>query len=115
VLLPGDRRPTELGETLAGWAHVHARLAVVGASGQPSLASIAQRRGAVIFVSAQLRTRLPAALGPSHGATRVLVVPGHLASRHAAFAVAGCSGYVVGARADGGAGAHRGRVLRGGR
>jgi uncharacterized protein (DUF58 family) len=101
VLLPGDRRPTELGETLAGWAHVHARLAVVGPSGQPSLASVAQRRGAVIFVSAQLRTRLPAALGPSHGATRVLVVPGRLASRHASFAVAGCSGYVVGARADG--------------
>lgn len=111
VLLPGDRRPTELGDTLAGWAHLHARLAVVGPAAQPSLASVAQRRGAVIFVSAQMRTRLPAALGPSHGATRVLVVPGRLASRHASFAVAGCSGYVVGARADGSAARGR-RAIR---
>jgi uncharacterized protein (DUF58 family) len=99
VLLPGDRRPTELAETLAGWAHLHARLALVGPAGQPPLASVAQRRGAIIFVSAQMRTRLPAALGSSQGSSRVLVVPGRLASRHAAFGVAGCSGYVVGGRA----------------
>jgi uncharacterized protein (DUF58 family) len=101
LLLPGDRRPTEMGETLAGWAHLHARLAIVGPDGMPPLASVAQRRGAVIFVSAQMRSRMPAALGPSHGSTRVLVVPGRLASRHAAFAVAGCSGYVIGGRAGG--------------
>jgi uncharacterized protein (DUF58 family) len=100
VLLPGDRRPTELGDTLAGWAHLHARLAIVGGAGQPSLASAAQRQGAVIFVSAQLRSRLPPAIGPSHGSTRVLVVPGKLAARHASFAVGGCSGYVIGGRAD---------------
>lgn len=111
VLLPGDRRPTELGETLAGWAHLHARLAIVGPSGQPSLASVGQRRGAVIFVSARMRSRLPAALGPSHGAARVLVVPGRLASRRAAFAVAGCSAYVAGARA--GAAASRGGRVAG--
>ncbi len=101
VLLPGDRRPTELGETLAGWAHLHARLAVVGPAGQPSLVSVAQRRGAIIFVSAQMRSRLPSALAPARGSTRVLVVPGRLGSRHASFAVAGCSGYVVGGRAGG--------------
>ena len=100
VLLPGDRRPTELGETLSGWAHLHARLALVGPTGAPALATVAQRQGALIFVSAQLRTRLPAALGPSHGAARVLVVPGKLASRRASFAVAGCSAYVIGARGD---------------
>jgi uncharacterized protein (DUF58 family) len=111
LLLPGDRRPTELGETLAGWPHVHARLAMVASSGTPSLASVAQRRGAIILVSAQLRTRMPAALGPSHGATRVLVVPGRIASRHAAFVVAGCSGYVIGPRPDGtpAGGRHRAR------
>ena len=100
VLLPGDRRPTELGETLAGWAHLHARLAIVGPAAAPALAGVAQRRGAIVFVSAQLRSRLPAALGSSHGAPRVLVVPGTLASRQAAFAVAGCSGYVLGGRRD---------------
>ena len=111
VLLPGDRRPTELGETLAGWAHLHARLAIVGSAGQPALAAVAQRRGAIIFVSAQLRTRLPAALGPSHGSTRVLVVPGRLPSRHAAFGVAGCSGYVV-AGGTSATGAARARATR---
>lgn len=112
VLLPGDRRPTELGDTLAGWAHLHARLAMIGPGGQPALASVAQRRGAVIFVSAQMRTRLPAALGASHGASRVLVVPGRIASRHAAFAVGGCSGYVVGARADGASARGGDRAMR---
>ena len=112
ILLPGDRRPAEIGDTLSGWAHLHARLALIGPGGQPALASVAQRRGAVIFVSAQMRTRLPAALGASHGASRVLVVPGRIASRHAAFAVGGCSGYVVGARAAGATGRTTARGAR---
>jgi uncharacterized protein (DUF58 family) len=115
VLLPGDRRPTELGETLAGWAHLHARLAIVGPAGAPALASVAQRAGTIIFVSAQLRSRLPPALGPSHGAPRVLVVPGRIASRHAAFGVAGCSGYVLGGRSDGESATARSRRAFGGR
>ena len=115
VLLPGDRRPTELSETLAGWAHLHARLAILGPDGAPSLASVAQRSGTIIFVSAQLRSRLPPALGPSHGARRVLVVPGRLASRHAAFAVAGCSAYILGGRGDGESATARSRRALGGR
>ena len=98
VLLPGDRRPTDLGETLAGWAQLHARLALIGALAGPSLASVAARRGPVVFVSARMRARLPQALGPAHGAQRVLVVAGVLPARHAAFAVAGCSGYVLSGR-----------------
>jgi uncharacterized protein (DUF58 family) len=96
VLLPGDRRPTELSQTLAGWAQLHARLALIGPGGAPALASVAQRSGPVVFVSARMRTRLPQAFGPRHGAARVLVVPGRLASMQAAFAVGGCSGYVLG-------------------
>lgn len=95
VLLPGDRRPADLGDTLAGWAHLHARLALVAATAGPSLSCIAQRRGPVVFVSARLRGRMPAALGPAHGALRVLVVPGEIPARHAAFSVAGCNGYVL--------------------
>ena len=96
VLLPGDRRPADLSETLAGWPHVHARLAVVGPTGGPSLAVVAARRGPVVFVSARPRLRLPQALANGHGAARVLVVPGSIAERRAAFAVAGCSGYLSG-------------------
>jgi uncharacterized protein (DUF58 family) len=93
VLLPGDRRPVELGETLAGWAHMHARLAVLGTGSGPALASLAQRRGPVVFVSARMRAQMPQALGPAHGATRIVVVPGTLADRRPMFSVAGCSGY----------------------
>ena len=85
VLLPGDRRPVELGETLAGWPHIHARLALIGAGAAARRwRSLAQRRGPIVFVSARMRARLPQALGPAHGATRILVVPGALADRHAA-------------------------------
>jgi uncharacterized protein (DUF58 family) len=98
VLLPGDRRPTELTGALSGWSQVHARLATVGPAGAPSLVSAAHRRGPVIYVSARVRLALPPALGSGHGATRVLVVPGALADRATAFTVAGCSAYVVGGR-----------------
>ena len=95
VLLPGDRRPADLDEALAGWGHLHARLALIGDATGPSLSSVAQRRGPVVFVSARMRVRLPQALGPAHGALRMLVVPGELPSRHASFTVAGCHGYVL--------------------
>jgi uncharacterized protein (DUF58 family) len=101
VLLPGDRRPSDLGETLAGWAQLHARLALVGSAVGPSLSSVAQRRGPVVFVSARMRARMPQALGPAHGAQRVLVVPGTLSSRHPRFTVAGCNGYVLSGPAAG--------------
>jgi len=96
VLLPGDKRPVDLGETLSGWAHMHARLAMIGASSGPALASLAQRRGPIVFVSARMRAQVPQALGPAHGATRIVVVPGTLPDRHPMFAVAGCSGYELG-------------------
>ena len=98
VLLPGDRRPTELTGTLTGWPQIHARLAMIGPAGTLSLVSVAQRRGPVVFVSARMRTALPPALAGGGGAMRVLVVPGTLADAKAAFAVAGCNGYVLGAR-----------------
>jgi uncharacterized protein (DUF58 family) len=115
VLLPGDRRPVELGDTLTGWSHIHARLALIGAASGPSLASLAQRRGPIVFVSARMRARMPQALGPAHGAMRVIVVPGVLADRRPVFSVAGCAGYELGgARGRGGTG-RSGRSGRTGR
>ena len=95
VLLPGDRRPTDLGETLAGWAQLHARLALIGpALGRRCRAS--PHGAGRSSSSARARApRLPQALGPAHGARRVLVLPGELPARHAAFTVAGCNGYVL--------------------
>jgi len=100
VLLPGDRRATEITQSLTGWPHVHARLALIGPAGGPSLTATAQRRGPIVFVSARMRLVLPPALGPAHGATRVLVVPQAIAQREVAFTVAGCSAHTLsGARA----------------
>lgn len=113
VLLPGDRRPVELGDSLVGWPHMHARLALLGAGHGPALVSLAQRRGPIVFVSARMRARLPQALGPAHGATRILVVPGTLADRRAMFAVAGCHGYALSGRIAGGPRGRTGRAAAG--
>jgi uncharacterized protein (DUF58 family) len=94
VLLPGDRRPTVLDPTLAGWAHLHARLAMVPDHGRPQLSGISGRRGDVIYVSARVRATPPANVGPVAGA-RTIVVPGGLPGRRAAFAVAGCQAYAL--------------------
>ncbi|MBJ7330013.1 MAG: DUF58 domain-containing protein [Solirubrobacteraceae bacterium] len=94
LLLPGSRRAVALEPTLGGWDALHARLAVVQAHGAPALADHVGRRGSIILVSALRRERAPAL---RHGAgARVLVVPGALPGRRAAFAVAGCHGYAIG-------------------
>jgi uncharacterized protein (DUF58 family) len=92
VLLPGDRRPTVLEPTLAGWPHLHARLAVVPDHGRVQLSGLSGRRGDVIFVSARVRATPPAGVGQAAGA-RMVVVPGTLPGRRASFAVAGCQAY----------------------
>ena len=93
LLLPGDRRPTPLEPGLAGWPHLHTRLALVDAGTRPSLAGLSTRRGAVIYVAARSVRDIPRALLYAPGAARVLVVPGRLAGRVSSFAVAGCHGY----------------------
>jgi uncharacterized protein (DUF58 family) len=94
VLLPGDRRPTPLEPSLAGWPHLHARLALVEAgSGRPQLAGLSGRRGEVLYVSARIRAALPAAVGHGAAGGRTLVVPGALDGRRPSFTVAGCAAY----------------------
>jgi uncharacterized protein (DUF58 family) len=93
LLLPGDRRPTVLEATLAAWEHAHARLAVVGDAGGPSLAGLATRRGPVFFVAASAAARPPRALAHAPAGGRVLVVPGTVPGRRAVFSVAGCTAY----------------------
>jgi uncharacterized protein (DUF58 family) len=92
LLLPGDNRPSVLEPTLAGWPHLHARLAVVPEHGRPQLAGLTGRRGDIIYVSARIRATPPAGVGTTAGA-RLLVVPRGLPGRRPAFAVAGCQAY----------------------
>jgi uncharacterized protein (DUF58 family) len=93
LLLPGDRRPTVLEATLAAWEHAHARLAVVTGASGPNLAGLAARRGPVLYVAAYVPARPPRALTHAPGGGRVLVVPGTMPGRRAAFTVAGCTAY----------------------
>ena len=95
VLLPGDRRATALDPTLAGWPHLHARLALVAAGGRPTLSGVAGRSGLVVYVAAHVPGRAPQALEHAPAAGRMLVVPGRMPGRRAAFSVAGCTGYAV--------------------
>jgi uncharacterized protein (DUF58 family) len=97
LLLPGDRRPSGLEPTLAGWERLHVRLALVEAHTAPSLGPLHSRRGPVLYVAARRGTRPPRALAAAPGGGRLLVVPGELAGRNAAFTVAGCSGYELSA------------------
>jgi uncharacterized protein (DUF58 family) len=87
VLLPGDRRGTAL-RGLANWPGIHARLAMVGPSHLPRLGDDMPRRPAVIWVRARSELRAPAR-------ATILVQPGELPGRRAAFTVAGCHGYAV--------------------
>jgi uncharacterized protein (DUF58 family) len=95
VLLPGDRRPTVLDSTLAGWPHLHARLALVQPGGRPLLSGVASRVGPVLYVAARVPSRPPRALEHAPAAARVLVVPGVMPGRRALFSVAGCHGFDI--------------------
>jgi len=93
LLIPGDRRPASLDPGLVGWPHVHARLALIDGASVPPLAGLAARRGPIVYVAARRLTRPPRALAHAPGGGRVLVVPGEIPGRRAAFTVAGCHGY----------------------
>jgi uncharacterized protein (DUF58 family) len=103
LLLPGERRAVMVEADLSSWSSVHARLALVeGGEGTSAPALGATRSlGPVFYVAAQSLERLPAALAGAAGGACVLVVPVQLGQRPsggAAFEVAGCRGYVLGAR-----------------
>jgi uncharacterized protein (DUF58 family) len=93
LLLPGDRRPTALEPTLAGWPHLHVRLAVVEDTAAPNVVGLASRRGPVLYVAARVPARAPRALVHAPGGGRLLVVPGTMRGRRPVFSVAGCTGY----------------------
>jgi len=97
LLLPGDRRPTGLEQTLAGWERLHVRLAIVDAQTPPSLAPLGTRRGPVLFVSARRSARVPRVLATAPGGGRLLIVPGTLPGRTPVFSVGACSGYELSA------------------
>ena len=95
IMLPGDRRAVGLDAGLGTWPALHARLALVEATQPvPPFAAAAARAGTVYYVAARTGDR-PARVLERIGGPRVLVVPGDLSGRRAAFAVSGCRGYAM--------------------
>ncbi len=95
ILLPGERRPVEIGRDLAGWAGVHAKLALVEAGPPPPAASLGPRGGAVIWVTAATGPAAPRALQRMPAGARIVVSPTPLARGRVLFEVAGCTGCLV--------------------
>ena len=106
LLLPGDRRPVELGPDLAGWSALHVRLALVEAGAVPPAMARAPRGGAVLWVTASDARRPPRVLERLAAGARFIVTPFPLAGYPATFSVAGCSGQAL----DGGRRQHTRRA-----
>lgn len=104
LLLPGDRRPLQIGSDLGSWPVAHARLALVegGPEAPAPWAASAPRTGMTFYVAAQPR-RLSERLTRGGHAGLVLVLPspaippGRAVPR---FEVSGCRGYLLGHHAS---------------
>jgi uncharacterized protein (DUF58 family) len=95
VLLPGDRRPIDLGHDLGAWPAVHARLALVEEGAAPGSGVLGPRGGAVIWVTGADLRATPRALERLPAGSRYVVAPGVLPGVRPAFEVAGCTGCLV--------------------
>jgi hypothetical protein len=97
LLLPGQRRPTDLDGELRGWPALHARLALLEASEGAPRSRRLERSGAVYWVSASGGSAPP---GVKRGAGSFFIAPTPVSGRVPAFTVAGCAGYRLGSARD---------------
>lgn len=88
LILPGDRRATQLDPDMRGWRALHVRLALVEESAAPPLRARVDRGGALLWVAAAATP--PAALLHARAPARYLITPAPPAGRAPAFTVAGC-------------------------
>ena len=94
ILLPGDRRPIDIGHDLGAWPGVHARLALVEEGPAPAGGVLGPRGGAVIWVTgADLRDAASARAAARRLALRRRAR--RLPGIRPAFEVAGCTGCLV--------------------
>ena len=89
LLLPGDRRASEVEPDLRSWPPLHARLALIQPEDGPPLAARVERAGAVFWVAAGVSAP-PAGIARAAAAVRYLVTPAPLTGARTEFAVAGC-------------------------
>ena len=96
ILLPGERRPVEIGHDMGAWPSVHVRLALAEPGPQPSAAVLGPRGGAVLWVTAADLRGTPRGLERLPATARFVVTPSAPEGAAVAFEVAGCSGCRVG-------------------
>ena len=89
LLLPGDRRSTEVEHDLRAWPALHARLALIEPEDGPPAAARVERSGAVFWVTAGGSS--PPGLARAAAAVRYLVTPVPAPDARVEFTVAGCS------------------------
>jgi uncharacterized protein (DUF58 family) len=106
LLLAGSRRALAVEADLASWPAAHARLALVEGGPEaraPSPTALRAALGPLFYVTPQPLGRLPASIGREsrHASSSVVVLPAAAvreADGRASFTVAGCHGFIVGAR-----------------
>jgi uncharacterized protein (DUF58 family) len=100
LLLPGDRRPIEIGHDLGAWPGAHKRLALVEAGSGPDLGGLGHWPSTLIWVSGadMASASLPRELERQTAHARYVVAPTLPPGAVAAFHVAGCSGAIVALR-----------------
>ena len=94
LLVPGDRRPVQVGPDLAAWPTLHARLALVEAGGRAPALARARRAGSVLWVSAS--GSAPRDLPRTAAGGAWLVTPVARPGLRAGFTVAGCTAHRLG-------------------
>jgi uncharacterized protein (DUF58 family) len=103
LMLPGDRRPAQIGPDLAAWPGTHTRLALIeGGPGAPIPAlGTGARISQLFYVAADSKLVPDSVLRGERGAV-VLVLPAPqapAAAHQLTFEVSGCRGFVVGVAA----------------
>jgi len=90
LLLPGDRRASEVETDLRSWPPLHARLALLEPEDGSPLAARVERAGAVFWVAAGASAP-PAGIARAAAAVRYLVTPTPVTDGRTEFSVAGCA------------------------
>jgi uncharacterized protein (DUF58 family) len=97
LLLPGDRRASDIEPDLRSWAPLHARLALIEAGDGAPVAGRIERAGAVFWVAAGAAVP-PPGIARAAAALRYLVTPAELPGQRPEFTVAGCGVHRLGRR-----------------
>ena len=97
LLLPGDRRASDIEPDLRSWAPLHARLALIEADDQAPVAGRIERAGAVFWVAAGAIAP-PPGIAKAAAAIRYLVTPAEIPGSQPEFTVAGCGVHRLGRR-----------------